>query len=151
MYLEGMVSDLSTTPLRKRGGAASVEKLEDVAAFRSGLRQYLNGTEAATAAAGLTPRRYDLLLMVEAANRAGKPATVSMLCRRLALKQPTVSELVKRAEAAGLIRRARSLSDGRSSHLEVTDDGRSRLVRVVDALRDDRAAFAETFERLAHR
>src|SRR5262249_60029176 len=73
MYLEGMVSGLSTTPLRKRGAAAPVEKLEDVAAFRSALRQYLNGTEAATAAAGLTPRRYDLLLMVEAANRAGKP------------------------------------------------------------------------------
>jgi DNA-binding MarR family transcriptional regulator len=89
--------------------------------------------------------------MVEAANLAREPATVSMLCRRLALKPPTVSELVKRAEAAGLIRRARSLSDGRSSHLELTVDGRSRLVRVVDALRDDRTAFAETFERLARR
>jgi DNA-binding MarR family transcriptional regulator len=136
---------LATAGVRPRDLASLLRELEAAASFRSALRQYLNKTEAAAAAAGLTPRRYDLLLMIEAANRAQTPASVSMLCQRLALKQSTVSELVKGAESAGLVRRARSVSDGRVTQLELTDDGAARLLRVFDALRDDRAAFVETF------
>jgi DNA-binding MarR family transcriptional regulator len=140
-----MIDRLATAGARPRDRASLLRELEATASFRSALRQYLNKTEAAAAAAGLTPRRYDLLLMIEAANQARAPASVSMLCRRLALKQSTVSELVKGAENAGLVRRARSESDGRVTQLELTDDGTERLLRVFEALRDDRAAFAETF------
>ena len=145
MQPASMIGRLATAGARPRDRASLLRELEATAAFRSALRQDLHKTEAAAAAAGLTPRRYDLLLMIEAANRAQAPASVSMLCRRLALKQSTVSELVKGAESAGLVRRARSVSDGRVTQLELTDDGAARLLRVFDALRDDRAAFVETF------
>ena len=58
---------------------------------------------------------------------------------------------MKRAEEAGLVRRRRSEADGRVFLLELTEDGDARVSRVFDALRRDRAAFAEAFDQLGVR
>src|SRR5204862_8253640 len=75
-------------------------ELERIAAFRTELRRFLSRTAVATAEAGLTPERYDLLLMIKAAADSGQPSTVTQLCDSLQLRQTAVSELVKRAEEA---------------------------------------------------
>jgi DNA-binding MarR family transcriptional regulator len=71
------------------------------AAFRSELRRFLRRTEVVAGEAGLTPQRYDLLLMIHSAGgRDG--VRVTELCELLQMQQTAVSELVKRAEEAGL-------------------------------------------------
>jgi DNA-binding MarR family transcriptional regulator len=62
-----------------------------------------------------------------------------------------VTELVKRAEEAGLLARVRSSRDARVSLLRLTSEGERRLFQVFDALRDDRADFAEAFHLLRRR
>src|SRR5436305_282012 len=120
-------------------------ELARTAAFRTELRRFLRRTAAATADAGLTPERYDLLLMIKAASDGGQPSTVTQLCDSLQLRQTAVSELVKRAEDAGLVARRQSRDDSRVSLLTLTPEGERRLLRVFDALRADREAFAQAF------
>ena len=84
----------------------SVEELEYAAAFRAELRRFLHATDAVTSDEGLTPERYDLLLLIKAAAAANRPATVTSLREMLNLRQQAVTELVKRALEAGIIARA---------------------------------------------
>ena len=58
------------------------------------------------------------------------------------LAQSTVTELVQRAEEAGLIRRAAARNDGRIAHLTLTPEGERRLTMVHDELRPEREALA---------
>jgi DNA-binding MarR family transcriptional regulator len=126
--------------------APDQDELVRAAAFRSELRRFLQRSDVAAADVGLTPQRYDLLLQLKA-SPAGY-STVTELGRRLHLRQTAVTELVKRAEEAGLIRRRRSDSDRRVFLLELTEDGDRRVTRAFHALRRDREAFAEAFDTL---
>jgi DNA-binding MarR family transcriptional regulator len=76
---------------------------------------------------------------------------VTALCESLQLRQTAVTELVKRAEEAGLVAREQSPDDARVFMLSLTDEGERRLLRVFDALTEDRAAFAEAFKLLGRR
>jgi DNA-binding MarR family transcriptional regulator len=125
-----------------------LEGVAQAAAFRSELRRFLHATEIVAAQEGLTPERYDLLLMLKAAEETNQPATVTTLCELLDLRQQGVTELVKRAVDAGLVLRDPSGGDGRVYHLRPSPEGEARLMRVFRALRADRAAFAESFDRL---
>jgi DNA-binding MarR family transcriptional regulator len=125
-----------------------VAALVRTAEFRTTLRRFLSSTAAAATDAGLTPQRYDLLLMIQAGAAKGGHVTVGSLCDGLDLHQPAVTELVQRVEQAGLVARSRSPHDGRVVHLRLTDEGEGRLVQVFRALTADRAALAEAFERL---
>jgi DNA-binding MarR family transcriptional regulator len=123
-----------------------VDELIRAAAFRSELRRFLRRSETVVAEAGLTPQRYDLLLQLKAAPEGH--STVTELGKRLYLRQTAVTELVKRAEEAGLVRRHRSEQDRRVFLLELTEEGDRRVTRVFNALRRDRAAFARAFDQL---
>ena len=116
------------------------------AAFRSELRRFLRRSEALAADAGLTPQRYDLLLQMKAAPDGY--STVTELGKRLHLRQTAVTELVKRAEEAGLVQRRRSETDRRVFLLQLTEDGDRRVTRVFNLLRRDRVALARAFEQL---
>jgi DNA-binding MarR family transcriptional regulator len=120
-------------------------ELEHAAAFRAELRRFLRRTETATTEAGLTPQRYDLLLAIEA---AGGEATINELCAYLQMRQTGVTELVKRTEEAGLVLRTQSTLDRRVVLVSVTAEGRKRLRRGFEALRDDRVALAAALELL---
>jgi len=122
------------------------DELMRAAAFRSELRRFLRRSEVLVAEVGLTPQRYDLLLQLKAAPEGH--STVTELGKRLYLRQTAVTELVKRAEEAGLVQRRRSDDDRRVFLLELTEDGDSRVTRVFNALRRDRAAFAQAFDEL---
>ena len=125
------------------------DDLQRTAAFRSELRRFLARTEVVTAQEGLTLQRYDLLLQLKAA--ADGYSTVTELSRRLHLRQTAVTELVHRAEDAGLVQRRRSVEDRRVYLLELTGEGDRRVMRAWRALRRDRVALAKAFEQLDER
>lgn len=118
------------------------------AEFRSALRGFQRVTERAARREGLTPQRYLLLLMIRGARDGTGSATVTELSSRLELAQSTVTELVGRAEDAGLVAREASARDGRVIHLRVTRDGERRLARIVDALRTERDDLQAAMEKI---
>jgi DNA-binding MarR family transcriptional regulator len=116
------------------------------AEFRSALRRFLRTSEDAARDAGITPQQHLLLLQI-----AGSPdgtATVSGLVEKLALTQSAVTELVQRAEQAGLVRRSASAVDGRVAHLSLTKDGETRLAQVHGVLGRERADLRRVIDRL---
>ncbi len=118
-----------------------------VANFRAALRSFLNESELVARANGLTPQRHLLLLMIKGAEDGSEQTTVTQLTERLKLAQSTVTELVKRAETAGLVEREQSETDARVAHLRLTAEGERRLARVFNSLATEREqlrlAFAE--------
>jgi len=131
-------------------GAADAE-LERAAAFRAELRRFLRRTEDVTTGAGLTPQRYDLLLMIKTAGADGVGVRVTELCELLQLQQPAVTELVKRAEEARLVVRRSSAEDGRVSLLSLTPEGDRRLMKAFTSLQGDREALAGSLRALDRR
>lgn len=118
----------------------SRDELQRAAAFRTALRQSLARTNEVSANAGLTSQRYDLLLAIKTGN--GETSTVSELVKRLSLPQPAVTELVKRAEEAGLIERSVG-EDRRVSVLRLTPSADERLMQAFVALRAERRQLAD--------
>jgi DNA-binding MarR family transcriptional regulator len=122
-------------------------ELAAAADLRSALRQFLRRTEEAAAANRLTPQRYDLLLQIEAASEIGE-VTIGQLAERLALGQPAVSELVKRAEQAGLVERRSDREDGRVVRLRLTAEGSRRVLATFTELRAHRESLRDLIARL---
>lgn len=116
----------------------SPEVVQATAAFRASLRRFERTSEQIALERGLTPRRYLLLLMIKGSPDGSQRATVSELTERLQLAQHTVTELVARAEDAGLIRRERSASDGRVCYLRLTAEGERRLAGAFSGLDTER-------------
>ena len=58
-------------------------------------------------------------------------SSVTELAERMQLTQSTVTELVTRAEATGLVQREQSTDDARVSWLRLTPDAEERLARAV--------------------
>ncbi len=99
------------------------------------------------AQAGLTSQRYDLLLMIASVGEV----RITELCELLQLQQTAVTELVKRSEEAGLVRRRPSSTDGRVWLLRLTAEGERRLLQAFTALDEDRAALVASFRELDRR
>jgi DNA-binding MarR family transcriptional regulator len=114
--------------------------------FRAELRRFLRRSEECARRYGITPRQHLLLLMI--AGTDDGLSTVSMLVERLQLTQSAVTELVQRAEEAGLLRREQSPTDGRVVHLRLTEQGEERLGAVHQALGPERRELKEIVDRL---
>jgi DNA-binding MarR family transcriptional regulator len=123
------------------GGSDAPTEFEQAAAFRASLRRFHRTSEEAARRAGLTPRRHLLLLMIKGAPGGVERSTVSELCEQMQLAQSTVTELVQRAEEAGLVRRSPARDDGRIAYLTLTPEGEKRLAAVHDDLRPEREAL----------
>jgi DNA-binding MarR family transcriptional regulator len=119
-----------------------------VAEFRAALRSYLRRTERIARQSGLTPQRYLLLLMIKGAPDGTERSTVTELAERLQLAQSTVTELVSRAEEAGLVDREQSQDDARVAHLRLTGEGERRFELAFTALSTERANVREAFAHL---
>jgi DNA-binding MarR family transcriptional regulator len=126
----------------------TIEDAIAVAEFRAALRGFLRGTERSARAAGLTPQRYLLLLMIRGAEDRSGRSTVTELAQRLQLAQSTVTELVRRAEEVGLVQRERSEADGRVALLSLTEEGDRRLDRAFASNESERQALREAFAHL---
>jgi DNA-binding MarR family transcriptional regulator len=114
----------------------SEREIGEAARLRAALRRFHRQSEQITRRHGLSPRHYELLLMIKAAPDGH--STVSELVDLLQLTQSTVTELVQRAEDGGLLGRQQSTSDGRIVHLSLTDEGERRVVLAVDELGPER-------------
>ena len=125
-----------------------VEEYVRVADLRAAIRLFLRRTENIARANGLTPQRYLLLLMIKGAPDGSERSTVTELSERLQLAQSTVTELVGRAEDAGLVVRAPSEVDGRVAHLRLTRAGEQRLARVFEGLEAERGHLLATLKNL---
>ncbi len=122
------------------------DSYESAAAFRAALRRFLRRSEDCSRANGITPRQHLLLLQI-----AGAPngvTTVSDLVNTLSLTQSAVTELVQRAELAGLVERAPSTEDGRVVHLSLTRHGSGKLAAVHGALGPERAQLRRVMDNL---
>jgi DNA-binding MarR family transcriptional regulator len=119
-----------------------------IAAFRAAIRSFLRTSEQLAREEGLTPRRYLLLLMIKGAPNGSEQSTVTELSERLQLAQSTVTELVGRAERAGLIQRERSEKDPRVAHLRLTPDGERRLALSVRGLEEQRHELRQRLDAL---
>lgn len=116
------------------------------ARFRAELRRFLRRSEDCSRQYGITPRQHLLLLQI-----AGAPegrTTVSELVSALALTQSAVTELVQRAEAAGLVQRTASRDDGRVVILSLTGEGEAKLAAVHRALGPERAQLRRVMDEL---
>ena len=122
-----------------------------VAEFRASLRRFLRITERNARAAGLTPQRYLLLLMIKGAADLSEQSTVTELADRLQLAQSTVTELVRRAEEIGLVKRERSSVDGRIAHLRLTPEGERRLGQTFTSNEGERQTLLDAFDALRGR
>lgn len=120
----------------------SLSDYQAVADLRAALRKFLRVSEQAARRHGLTQQRYLLLLMIKGAPDGGQRSTVTALSERLQLAQSTVTELVARAETAGLVARDPSTDDGRVVYFSLTPEGERRLEALVRDLRIERRTLA---------
>lgn len=127
---------------------ATVEDVMAVADFRAALRRFQRQSERIARKSGLTPQRYTLLMMIKGAPDGSEQSTVTELSDRLQLAQSTVTELVRRAEEAGLVQREQSQRDARVAHLRLTDEGERRLLSSFTALELERSQLREAFSGL---
>jgi DNA-binding MarR family transcriptional regulator len=119
-----------------------------VAEFRASLRRFLRRTERIARLSGLTPQRYLLLLMIKGAPDGSEQSTVTELSERMQLAQSTVTELVSRAEEAGLVEREQSQTDARVAHLRLSAEGERRLMDAFTSLSSERSSLRDAFEHL---
>jgi len=125
------------------GGTPDSNDYEEAADFRAALRRFLRRSEEIARRNGLTPRQHLLLLMVRGAPDGTQTATITDLVERLALTQSTVTELVQRAEDAGLLEREPSPVDGRVFYLRLTANGKRLLAASVAEHGPEREALLE--------
>jgi len=123
----------------------TLQDIMAVAAFRSALRHFLRRSEKVARKSGLTPQRYTLLMMIKGAPDGGEQSTVTELSERMQLAQSTVTELVRRAEGAGLVEREQSQRDARVAHLRLTAEGERRLMLSFTELATERKQLREAF------
>ena len=107
------------------------------AEFRAELRRFLRCSEDVARRAQITPNQYLLLLQIAGSDDGTR--TVTQLVQQLQLTQSAVTELVQRAEQAGLLQRSASTTDGRVINLSLTELGAQRLGVVHAALGPERA------------
>ena len=108
-----------------------------LAELRTGLRRFLRWSEEGAEALGLTAMQHQLLLAIRGHPGAAAPS-VGEVAASLLLRPHSATELVDRAQDAGLVRRSVDPADHRVVRLRLTPLGRRRLeqlsIRNLDEL-----------------
>jgi DNA-binding MarR family transcriptional regulator len=105
---------------------------EAAAEFRAALRRYQRRTDEICQQHSLTSEQYTLLLMIKGS--PGARSTVGELADRLQLAPNGVTERVRRAEAAGLVRRSVDPRDRRVFWIRSSPKGNRLFTRTFAAL-----------------
>ena len=95
-------------------------------ALRTGLRHFERWSEQQAQAAGLTPAQHQLLLAVRGHGDSRGP-TIGEVADYLLLRHHSAVGLLDRADAAGLVTRARDPEDHRVVRIQLTKVGAKRL------------------------
>jgi len=117
-------------------GAVESNDLDAVERAIVAMRRRMTRRTFAQLATGEAPATYDVLDVVEAAEDAGRSATVSTVATALRVDQPRASRLVAGAVDAGWLIRVADQADGRRALLARTDAGRAVSERVHGFRRD---------------
>lgn len=125
-----------------------LREFQRAAQFREAMRLFLRRSETVSREHGLTPQRYLLLLMVKGTEDGRETATVSELAERLQLSQSTVTELISRTEAAGLVVRSPGTTDARVTTVRLTEEGERRLTAAMVALGPERRRLTHVLSEL---
>lgn len=128
----------ASDPPQRETPAVAMDEILRAAEFRRRLRRFIAHGDAHVRQAGLTPQRYLLLLAIKGAPDASEVRTIGQLADDLQLAQSSVTELVDRAEAVGLVVRAQGGVDARTVAVRLSPKGEERLVRALAAVRADR-------------
>lgn len=126
--------NVSTTPA----------ELAAVARLRAGLRRFAAATEAATLRHQLTLGWYDLLALLHSSETRSR--TASELATELSLGRSSVTDLVTRAQNAGLVERESDQRDNRVKHIRPTAEGTSRYLAATADLRTESARLVGMLE-----
>jgi DNA-binding MarR family transcriptional regulator len=126
-----------------------LQRVIEVAEFRTGLVAFLRETERVSRRWGLTPQRYLLLLAIKGAPDGSERLSFTEVAQRLQLSRNSVTELVARAEEAGLVEREQRSQDLRVVHLRVTAEGERRLLGVLGESHEDRVELRKAFDGLS--
>ena len=136
------------------GATARVPDEPDFAALaslRNGLQELDRFSEAVSQEQGCTASMFQLLLAVKTARR-GKGLDIGMLASSLRVRHPSAAEMVRKAEARGLVEASPDPDDGRRVLIDLTDDGErtvtSLAVAHADELRRLRSAFVAALQAL---
>jgi DNA-binding MarR family transcriptional regulator len=119
-----------------------------LADFRYALRCFLEFSENAAAAEGLTPQQHQALLVIRGSS--GSVANVGRLAERLRIKHNTAVELTQRLEAAGLVSRQSSEEDKRAVLLTLTNLGSLKLETLTHIHRRELGQLSPEILRLLH-
>lgn len=128
-------------------GKLTAVDYENLLEFRTSLRKFLHWSEARARDAGLTPAQHQLLLAVKG-HPGGDPPTVGDVADYLLLRHHSAVELIDRAEAAGLVQRARDDGDGRIIRIRLTAEGEARLRQLSTAHLDELRRLAPVLDHL---
>lgn len=112
-------------------GAVTLPKLRSLAEFRYQMRKFLSFSEAASERCGISAQQYQLIQVIAATPENLQPS-ISYLAERMILRHNSMVELVDRAERSGLVRRQTDEKDLRRSLVQLTQQGREMLQRLVD-------------------
>ncbi len=135
------------TPAAPAPGAVALEEVLRAAEFRRRLRRFQAHGDARVRQSGLTPQRYLLLLAIKGAPDETQTRSIGQLTDDLQLAQSSVTELVDRAEAAGLVVRASGSADARTVVVRLSPAGEDRLALALTAVRAEREQLLEHLDR----
>jgi DNA-binding MarR family transcriptional regulator len=125
----------------------TLDEVLRAAEFRRLLRRFLAHGDVRVRQAGLTPQRYLLLLAIKGAPDETETRSIGQLTDDLQLAQSSVTELVDRAEAAGLVMRAPGNADARTVLVRLSPAGEARLALALTAMRAEREQLLEHLDR----
>ncbi len=120
----------------------NIDLVQHIAELWVHLRGFTRATERAARKNRLTPQRYLLLLVISAATDGQGVVTVNHVTKQLRLAQSSVTGLIARAEAAGIVARSDSPVDGRQTEIRLTEEGERRLQATISDLGVERRQFA---------
>lgn len=136
--------------LQKRGKAVrrpTQADYEALAEFRFQIRRFLDFSQNAARAVGLTPAQHQALLAIKG-NPGGAPMIVGELAERLCVRHHSAVELVDRLVAAGLVMRAVDRADHRRVFLQLTPVAEEHLAELSAAHLDELARLSPSLKQL---
>ena len=134
--------------VEQKAGVPTAAEAASVAEFRVALRRFQRQSDIVAREGGITPSWYQLLLQIKGAPDLSERTTVTALAERLQLAQSSVTELVARAEQAGLIERTSSRNDARVVFLRLSATGEEVFARAFRNLAAEREALREAIAEL---
>jgi DNA-binding MarR family transcriptional regulator len=143
-----MAKPRASAPPREKDAVPTDAEYGEAAALREALRVFQRRSDIVTRAHDLTPRTYQLLLMIKTGTAGTAVAGLPEIEQRLQLGKSTVTELVLRSEERGLVRRELDRTRRRGIAVHLTSAGERRLAKAVRALGDERTHLFDALSQI---